>query len=157
MNTRYCSNCGNKHVYTLEKPRFCTKCGKDMDAAFATVTPKPAAPIAAPQSPVYASRQPIRAQRRFVNARGQDMSHLYASQERAEALPQEAYDDGDYVDPYQKDEIRQQLEASISAEDFGISADADASDKTVRLGDVLGPILAQQQAQGGKKRRSRKS
>lgn len=28
MNVRYCENCGNKHSYTIDIPKFCNSCGK---------------------------------------------------------------------------------------------------------------------------------
>lgn len=35
MNKIFCPNCGTKLFYSIEKPNFCTSCGKSITAAFA--------------------------------------------------------------------------------------------------------------------------
>jgi uncharacterized membrane protein YvbJ len=33
MNKTFCPNCGSKIEYGVSKPKFCTSCGKEMDAS----------------------------------------------------------------------------------------------------------------------------
>jgi hypothetical protein len=153
MNTRYCPHCGKSHAYTVEKPKFCAKCNKDMDGAFASVSAPPAA-----QTIVYVTAPPANVApiRRYVDAKGRDVSHLYAQPASAAPVRHQPSDE-DYVDPYLKEQIQQELEASIKSSDFVMGLDEEASDKTTRLGDLIGPALAAQNAAAGKRRRSRKS
>ena len=41
MKTLYCSNCGCKHEYTVQKPKFCSNCGTPTSPiARASLTPR---------------------------------------------------------------------------------------------------------------------
>lgn len=126
-----------------------------MDGAFASVAPTPA-----PQTIVYVNAPPQSAApaRRYVDAKGRDISHLYTQPTSAAPIRHQPSDE-DYVDPYLKEQIQQELEASIKPSDFVVGLDDEASDKTTRLGDLIGPALAAQNAAtaSGKRRRSRKS
>lgn len=31
MNTEFCTNCGTRHEYSLNKPNFCSSCGKSLN------------------------------------------------------------------------------------------------------------------------------
>lgn len=79
--------------------------------------------------------------------------------QRAEApQPQRRQGDDEYVDLDEKYALAQELAASISATDFGFSIAEDAKDRSVKLGSILGPVLAAQSSKGKTKaKRSRKS
>ena len=36
MQTTYCSHCGSKNIYSGEKPKFCSSCGKPMGGSEAS-------------------------------------------------------------------------------------------------------------------------
>lgn len=38
--TLYCTECGNKHEYTIDKPRFCSRCGHSFGGEIAASTQK---------------------------------------------------------------------------------------------------------------------
>lgn len=60
MNTRFCSSCGKKHVYSTIKPKMCS-CGNDMDMAFSTASTiapsRPSSPlvVASTQKPLHST------------------------------------------------------------------------------------------------------
>ena len=41
MPVTYCSSCGHKMMYTLDKPKFCSECGQSLGTLTSTVKPLP--------------------------------------------------------------------------------------------------------------------
>jgi len=155
MPIKYCpsAGCGARFESSYEQPaKFCPKCGKSLSATFIPIPTSTVAPEHSVATPVI----PGRSQRVFRDARGNDISHLY---QRAEVpQPQRRQGDDEYVDLDEKYALAQELAASISATDFGFSIAEDAKDKSVKLGSILGPVLAAQSSKGKTKaKRSRKS
>lgn len=147
MNTRYCPACGFAHKWQIEKPKICVKCTEDMDTAFAkTVAPQPVQT----QLPVARTKAPAR---RFYDARGNDITDRFAKKQPVR--PEPSTDDEDYVDEYEQQALAQELAASISADDFGLSIDEEATG-TVKLGSIIQEAVSRQPANTPKKR-TRKS
>lgn len=151
MNTRYCPFCAFCHKWELQKPKVCAKCSKDMDAAFASVTPPPAPAYVPP----YRSTRPETRQshRRFYDAHGNDITDRFIKPQPSR--PQYREDDEEYVDEYAKEDLARELSASIEgAEHFSFGLDDEGSDKSIKLGSIIQQAIANQPApQGGKKQR----
>lgn len=158
MNTCYCSTCGKANPFEVERPRFCKKCGNEINKAFASLAPKPTEPPRQSEpaySDPYQHPSNQRRERRIYDARGNDITDRFKRPEPASRHPEYEQDEGDFVDYGQKDALARQLAASIRASDFGITIDEEADDKATKLGPILQQALANGQA-SGKKRKARK-
>lgn len=152
MNTRYCPHCGFAAKWQIEKPKVCPKCTKDMDAAFASVTPPPAPSYVLPYR--SARSEPRVSHRRFYDAHGNDITDRFIKPQPSR--PQYREDDEEYVDEYMKQDMARELSASIEGDEhFSFGLDNEASDKSIKLGSIIQQAMANQPAptQGGKKQR----
>jgi len=153
MNTRYCSKCGKKHVYSAEKPRLCS-CGHDMDnmSTFAKVVAP--ASVAATYQPLTQMRAQPHAPRRMVNARGRDMSQFFTAQSD-EQEPEQVFEADDSIDDYQKFSLKSQMIASIQSSDF--ECGMEETDKKVNFRDIMSQAMANsEQNQSAQAKPSRK-
>jgi len=138
MSTKFCPHCAAKVTYEVTSPKVCPKCEKPFSAAFKTTvasTPRyepPAAESAldaedydAPRSsrlsrPTTAQLKP--GQRKLATyARSEPVT----SPEPALGPDEEGDDDGEYIDPRQKNALRRQLIASIDPADIHVGDDDD--------------------------------
>lgn len=155
MNTRYCAaaGCGKANPYTAIKPTFCSFCGKSFSAAFSTASLPPNVPVSTASFPSQPYQPTGPAPRIYLNAKGEDISHLYQRPTAGQHMP--ITDSDDY---YDRDVAAQEAAYLADTIRASVRVGIDESAKPVRLGDLANiqqAIADARQADGSKVKKSR--